>query len=200
MLSKSPFFVPKTAWIITLFFSENRPPKGGAKNHIAFLAGNRNFRDFDAWKVRLDFLRFSGFFAPRGPGEIWGPIFGLRGQRWRIAWNSRFSLRILLFFCILIGFHCDVINHDREHRKHIKCLILHLKLHLFSRYPYGMMIIVYCYNYPILRLKITDLLSLKDSRGLYNKCSLYNSLYSRIAQICSLVRRMLLAAWLLYTL
>jgi hypothetical protein len=67
-------------------------------------------------------------------------------------------------------------------------------------YPLGSYYSLAIVIYPILRLKITDLLSLNASLHVYNKCSLYRSVYSRVTQICSLVRRMLLAVWLLYTL
>lgn len=106
------FWSQKQREMTSFFLAKTGPVPGGQnpeKNHIAFLAGNCNCPLLQAQPAPENILRFSWNSSPRNRGNI-GPYIWLMGSRGRIDEEHRFSLRILLFFCILIGFHCDVLQ------------------------------------------------------------------------------------------
>lgn len=194
---KPHFFVPKTAWNDHFFYPSFSGVQKSPKIHIAFLAGNCNCPLLQAQPAPEKILRFSWDSSPRNRGNI-GPYIWLMGSRVTNWWGTSilFTSTSFLLYSNRVSLWCFTIMIENIEIVSISGL----NWTFLVVYPLGMILYRFSINIPILRLKITDLLSLNASLHVYNKCSLYRSVYSRVTQICSLVRRMLLAVWLLYTL
>ena len=179
------FWSQKQREMTSFFLAKTGPVPGGQnpeKNHIAFLAGNCNCPLLQAQPAPENILRFSWNSSPRNRGNI-GPYIWLMGSHW---WGTSilFTKTSLLLYSNRVSLWCFTIMIENIEIVSISGL----NWTFLVVYPLGMILYRFSINIPILRLKITDLLSLNASLHVYNKCSLYRSTYSRVTQICRQVR------------